>query len=293
MKKVTESIWWLWIFSTISISDEHPKYFQVFNKRKRLLLDVNKLAKNKKYYDISVVQPSNDHSLLAYGEDETGRREYSIVVKNLKTGKLLERNACSAAGGIIWNNSSDGYFYLKKDPDTLITNSLLFHKLGTSSKSDVLIYKEYDKEYNLSFFKSRTKKYLFLNVAKTESNEFRILDLEAENFDLQCFNKRSKKHLYYIDDTPEEFYVLSNRKNQENFALYRTDKKNTLEKNWKIFIRHNKKELIENFICFQDYIILETRKNGLPFLTQVNKDTKNKLIIKFDDPAYSVELVNQ
>ena len=279
-------------FSSISISNEHPKYYQVFKKRKKLILDINKLARNKKYYDISKVQPSNDHSLLAFGEDETGRREYSIVIKDLKTEKLLEKNTCSAAGGIIWNNSSDGYFYLKKDPDTLITDSLYFHKLGTSSKADKLIYKESDNQYNLGFFRSRTKKYLLLDISKTESNEFRILDLEAESYDLQCFHKRSKGHRYYIDDTPEEFFILSNRKNQKNFALYRTNKKNTQENNWKIFIRHNKKELIENFICFEDYVILETRKNGLPFLTQVNKNTKNKSIIKFDDPAYSVELVN-
>ena len=279
-------------FSSISISDEHPKYYQVYKKRKKLILDINKLARNKKYYDISKVQPSDNHSLLAFGEDETGRREYSIVIKDLKTGKLLEKNTCSSAGGIIWNNSSDGYFYLKKDPDTLITNSLCFHKLGTSSKADKLIYKESDNQYSLGFFRSRTKKYLLLDISKTESNEFRILDLEAENFDLECFHKRSKEHRYYIDDTPEEFFILSNKKNQKNFALYKTDKKNTHENNWKIFIQHNKKELIENFICFEDYVILETRKNGLPLLTQVHKNTKNKSIIKFDDPAYSVELVN-
>ena len=112
-------------FSSISISNEHPKYYQVFKKRKKLILDINKLARNKKYYDISKVQPSNDHSLLAFGEDETGRREYSIVIKDLKTEKLLEKNTCSAAGGIIWNNSSMGIF-IKKDPDTLITDSSTF-----------------------------------------------------------------------------------------------------------------------------------------------------------------------
>ena len=42
-------------FSSISISDEHPKYYQVYKKRKKLILDINKLARNKKYYDISKV----------------------------------------------------------------------------------------------------------------------------------------------------------------------------------------------------------------------------------------------
>ena len=53
---------------------------------------------------------------------------------------------------------------------------------------------------------------MLLDISKTESNEFRILDLEAENFDLECFHKRSKEHRYYIDDTPEEFLYLATKK---------------------------------------------------------------------------------
>jgi oligopeptidase B len=279
-------------FSSISLSDEHQKYYQIYKKRKKLILDVNQLSKNKKYYSISGVQPSNDHSLLAFGEDQTGRREFSIVVKNIKTGNILEKNVCSASGGIIWNKSSDGYFYLKKDPNTLITNSLFFHKLGTNTKSDRQIYKETDNHFNLSFSKSRTKKYLFVQISKTESNEYRFLDLESKSLELKCFHKRSKGHLYYIDDTPESFFILSNRKNQKNFALYKTDKTKTKDKNWKIFIHHKKTELIENFICFEDFLILETRKNGLPQLIQIDKKTKHRSLIKFNDKAYSAYLTN-
>tara|TARA_B100001939_G_scaffold232418_1_gene200227 strand:- start:2883 stop:4922 length:2040 start_codon:yes stop_codon:yes gene_type:complete len=279
-------------FSSISLSEEHKKYYQIYKKRKKLILDVNKIAKNKKYYSISGVQPSNDHSLLAFGEDHTGRREFSIIIKNIKTGKVLEKNICSASGGVIWNKSSDGYFYLKKDPNTLITNSLFFHKLGTNTKSDKQIYKETDNQFNLSFSRSRTKKYLFLQISKTESNEYRFLDLESDCLELKCFHKRSKEHLYYVDDTPESFFILSNRKNQKNFALYKTDKQKTKDKNWKIFIQHKKKELIENFICFEDFLILEIRKNGLPQLIQIDKKTKNRSLIKFNEDAYSAYLTN-
>ena len=57
-----------------------------------------------------------------------------------------------------------------------------------------------------------------------------------------------------------------------------TDLNNTSENNWKIFVNHKKNELIEDFLCFKDFIILETRKNGLPCLIQVNKKIKKKHI---------------
>ncbi len=279
-------------YSEASLKKEHRKYYRIFRKKKKLILDVNKSAKNKKFYEISSIYPSRNHKYLAYGEDIKGRREFSIVVKNIDKNKQIEINSCLSTGNIIWNKTSDGYFYLKKDPKTLITNSLFFHKLGTSNKKDKLIYKEKDKEFNLSISLSRTKKYLFLEISKTEANEIWFLNLEIENIQLKCFLKRKNKHLYYIDDTPEKFFILSNREHKTNFALYETDFDKFKEINWKITVRHNKKELIEDFLCFKDFIILEIRKNGLSCLVQVDRKNKKKKYIKFKDDTYTVNLIN-
>ena len=276
-------------YSTSSLSQEHRKYYRLHGKTKKLLLDVNKLAKEKKFYEISAIYPSRNHKYIAYGEDTNGRREFSVVIKDISKNKICEKNKCSSTGGIVWNVNSDGYFYLKKDPDTLIANALFFHELGTSTKKDKLIYKESDTQFNLSISLSRTKKFLFLQASKTESNETWLLDLEKKDLNLSCFLKRKNKHLYYIDDTPEKFFVLSNRNNQKNFALYETNFNKTKGAYWKLLIAHKKNELIEDFLCFKDFIILEIRKNGLPFLVQVNKKNK-KEYIKFKDKAYTVNL---
>jgi len=277
-------------FSTSSISQEYKKYYRIFKKEKKLILDVNKLAKNKKYYDISSIFPSKNHKYIAFGEDTNGRREFSIVIKDINKNIFLEKHSCSSTGNIIWNKKSDGYFYLRKDPKSLIANSLFFHKLGEDEKNDKLIYKEKDKQFNLSISLSRTNKYLFLQISKTESNEIWYLDLDRQNLELNCFLKRENNHLYSIDDTPENFFVLSNKNKRKNFALYKTKLDKTSKIHWKLVIAHNKNELIENFLCFKDFIILEIRKNGLSQLIQFNKKNNEKVYIKFEDEAFSVSL---
>ena len=279
-------------FSTIDISSEHRKYFRVYKNQKKLILDVNKLAKDKKYYSISGIQPSRNHQFIAYGEDTNGRREYSIIIKDLTKNKILETNHCGSTGGVIWNTDSDGYYYLKKDPKTLITDSLFFHKLNTKSNKDVLIYREKDKEFNLSISLSRTKKRLFLQISKTESNEFRILDLEKNDSSLTIFLKRKNKHLYYLDDSPEEFFILSNKNNQRNFALYKAPLSNKGEKNWKCIVKHNQNELLEDFQIFKNKIVLETRKNGLPQLAIIDRNNNRKTYIKFQDSSYAANLAS-
>ena len=279
-------------FSTTTLKNEYRKYYRIHKKKKKLILDVNKLAENHDFYNISSLFPSRDHNLLAYGEDVNGRREYSIAIKDINKNKILEKNSCSSNGIIIWNKNSDGYFYLRKDQKTLITNSLYFHKLGDDIKKDKLIYKEKDNQFSLNISLSRSKKFLLLQASKTESNETWYLDLESKVFALKCFLKRKTKHLYYIDDTPKNFFILSNKQKQKNFALYKTDLNNTSELNWKIFVGHKKDALIEDFLCFEDFLILEIRKKGLPQLIQVDLKTKKRTLIKFSDKAFTIGLSN-
>ena len=106
------------------------------------------------------------------------------------------------------------------------------------------------------------------------------------------FSKEKKKHLYYVDDTPENFFILSNKNKKNNFALYKTEFTKTSEINWKIQVSHKRNEIIEDFICFKDFIILETRKNGLSQLIQFDRKTKKKSYIEFKDEAYTVNLTN-
>ena len=76
-------------FSESQKKNEYRKYYRSKkkNSKKELILDINKLAKNKKFYQVSGVSPSKDNQLLAYAEDINGRREYTIRIKHIKTKK--------------------------------------------------------------------------------------------------------------------------------------------------------------------------------------------------------------
>ena len=79
-------------FSESLKTNEYRKYYRSKkkNSKKELILDINKLAKNKKFYQVSGVSPSKDNQLLAYAEDINGRREYTIKVKDIKQEKTCQ-----------------------------------------------------------------------------------------------------------------------------------------------------------------------------------------------------------
>ena len=54
-----------------------------------IILDVNKLAEGEAFMAIGGFSVSDDGNLLAYSTDTTGFRQYTLHVKDLRTGELL------------------------------------------------------------------------------------------------------------------------------------------------------------------------------------------------------------
>ena len=54
-----------------------------------VLLDPNEIAKTEKFVGIGEDEISDDGNLMAYTLDTTGFRQYTLHVKDLRTGKEL------------------------------------------------------------------------------------------------------------------------------------------------------------------------------------------------------------
>ena len=274
-------------FSKIKSNDQYPVYYREKNQNIEEILNVNKLAKDLDFYQISGISPSPDNKIIAFGEDTNGRREFTIKFKNLEENKYINDVLENTSGNITWGNN-EYIFYTYKDPNTLISNKVYRHKLGDAQSNDFLVYEEKDDEFNLSISKSRTNKYIYINSGKTESNEIWLIDIENLLENPECVLRRSDKHLYYVEDTPEGFFALSNKDERINFCLLKF-KESDFENfsNWEVLIEHNEKRLLEDFICFQDFLFLDIREDGLPKILKLNRENLSKDYIDFPDPSYS------
>ena len=274
-------------FSKMKSDEQYPVYFREKETVEEEILNVNKLGKDLDYYQISGVSPSPNNNIIAYGEDKNGRREYTVKFKDLRSDSLLIDELQNTSGNISWGNDEYIYYTLK-DPKTLISNKVFRHKLGESQKDDFLIYEELDDQFNLSISKSRTDRYIYINSSKTESNEIWIIDLENILEEPRCLLERSDKHLYYVEDTPESFYALSNKNDRINFCLLNFKKENFGNySDWKIVLEHNDQILLEDFVCFPGLIFLDIREDGLPKILKLNIEDLSQDLIDFPDEAYS------
>ena len=277
-------------FNKIKKNDQLPRYFRMVNGKEELLIDANENLKNQEYYSIQSISPSPSNKYVAFSEDNTGRREFTIKVLDTETMEVLADCIELTSGAPIWSKDNNYLIYSKKDPVTLISDSVFVHKIGTNSTEDKLLFKEEDLKFNIFLSLSKSKDYIYINIDSTDENEIRLIDTMEPLESPLVFMARTNNHLYYLDHVEDDkFFVLSNHK-APNFHVLLSDMKTKNIKEMNVIVPHNDLIFINNIYTISNHLILEVRKNGLPEITILDLLTDSQSDIKFEDHAYDVAL---
>ena len=278
-------------YSRIKADQQYSTYFRN-NIDEEVLLDANDEARGKEFYSVAGLNISPDENLLIYGEDFTGRREYTLQIKDLLKNELLDDEIIKVSPNAIWSSDSKYIVYAKKDEETLIQNQIYVHELGTDQSEDKLIYREDDNEFNIWLSESRTKKYIYIYIEKTDSSEVWILDKANPLGNLELVLKRSENHLYSIEDGGDYFYALSNYDDAKNFKVMRLEKDDFQNiNNWEEVIEVRDTHYIEDMLTFREFIVIQSRYDGIPIIEvfDFNKNSLNQINMK--DEVYDLGLV--
>ena len=279
-------------FSKSYDSKQLDVYFRKIDNKEEVIFDPNTKFETQDYYQAGRVNPNPINTIAAFSEDNDGRRKYIIKFINLVTKELISDELQGTTGSVVWNNSGDTVYYLKKDPITLITNKVYKHVIGDTQDKDTLVYEEVDPEFSININKSTSKDFLMINIEKTNSNEIKIVDLNINKKNLYTFLPREEDHLYRIDHVESYFYIRSNS-NSPNYKIMVTESKSLTNINQADeIISHNEDIYIQDFLITKDFLLLEIRTNGLPGIRTYDKTTLKHRDINFKDESYYASLLS-
>jgi oligopeptidase B len=279
-----------------SRSETGKQYFKYCRKKESLdaseeiLLDIDKMAESFSYFNVTGFSVSEDNKLLAYGVDKVSRRQYTIYVKNLETGKLLQDTIINTTGDACWANDNKTIFYTLKNPVTLLTEKIMRHTLGDNPSNDVLVYEEKDKSNYISVYKSKNRKYILINSQATLSSEVRITDANRPNDMFKVFQPRLVNVIYEVSPLADKFLIRTNKDDAKNFKLMQCSLDKTEMTNWKEVIPVRKDVLLENVEEYQNYIVLSERKNGLAEVRIRNLKDNTEHYLNFGEPDYTARI---
>ncbi len=271
---------------------EYPVYCRkkAGSETEEVMLDGNEMAAGSEYFHVGGMEVSDNEELLIFATDTTGRRNYTLKVKDLKTGEIFADEILNTEGGnYAWAADNITLYYVLKDQQTLLGDKVYRHVLGTLSAEDVLVYEETDKQYYMGIFRMKSRK--FIAIASEHigvASEFQLISASDSEAWPVTFLERGNRHEYAVEHFEDRFYIRTNRSGAENFQLMEVQEAEAHDTSkWKVVIPHREDVFLEGLEIFRDFLVVQERKEGLIHLRIMDQRSGEEHYLDFGEPAYT------
>jgi oligopeptidase B len=254
--------------------------------KEEILFDCNEMAKGFTYFNLAGLSISEDNTMCAFGVDTVSRRQYTIQIKNLVSGEILPVKLENTTGGSTWASDNKTLFYSRKDEVTLRADKIYKHKIGTVADKDSLVYFEKDETFDVSVYKSKSKKYLIINSSSTMTTEYQTVLSSTPDAKFKVFQKRTRGLEYSMSHFGDHFYIVTNKDKATNFKLMKTPEEATSKENWVDVIAHRDDVLLEDIDIFKDFLVVSERFNGLNHIRIMPWSGNGEYYLPFDSETY-------
>jgi oligopeptidase B len=248
-----------------------------------VLLDPNEFAKEHKFVGLGSFAISDDQNLLAYTIDFVGFRQFSLAVKDLRSGRTLP-DTTERVTSVEWAADNKTLFLVTEDAVTKRSDKFWRHVLGSEKFEE--IYNEKDELYDIGIGKTRDLKYLALQIEAKDTSEVRYLPADKPGDPFTVLLPREKGHRYYLDHREGLFYIRTNKPGH-NFAVVTAPAGDPAPKNWKTFIAHREDVRLQDIDLFRDFAVSVEKSEALNHLRVYDFKTGAWKAIEFPEPVYS------
>ncbi len=259
----------------------------------QLLLDLNALAEGHEFFSLGGSSTNPDGSLLAYSTDVVGDERYTIRVKELATGELLDDEIVGVLGGATWDREGENLYYTTID-DSWRADKIWRHRLGTAQADDELVYHEPDGRFWVGVGRSRSDRFLMIASGSKTTSEYRVLDADSPAAGFQVFAPRVEGLEYALDHAvvggEDRFLVLHNHTGPD-FEVGVAPISPTGPDQWEPLIPHDPAVRLEDVDAFAGHLVVHQRSQGLTQLRILElgaAGVSDDYLVEFDEEVYTV-----
>jgi len=279
-----------WYYSKVQKGQDYAVYCRRLGSMEapeEIMLDANRYAEGHGYFNVTGLKVSPDNRYLLFFMDTVGRRQYSLCVKDLRSGNDLPDRVFPANGSAAWAADNRTIFFGTSDAQTLRADCIWKHRLGQDATRKELIFKESDETFSTYVFAGKSEDFLYILSSSTLSAEQRYLPADKPDDAFRIISPRQKDLLYSVEDYNQEFYLLTNY-HALNFRLMKSVVGTSKPDQWQEVIPHRPKVRLEGIEIFSDYLVIEEREAGLKKLRVRRWDGSDDHYLAFPDPVYTV-----
>lgn len=270
---------------------EHPKYMRsdLEGQTAIVYLDGNVEAARSDYFRIGGISADPAQSNFAWSYDDNGSEYYTIKTRTFGADIDNDTKVEKTGGYAAWDASGTGFFYSRLD-DNHRPSEVYYHKIGTQSADDRLIFHEKDAGFFMSPGKGLEGKWITIDIHDHETSEAWLIPSDKPNAEPICVAPRETGIEYDLEEGGDVFYILTNKDGAKDFKIVTTPIDTPSPEYWRDIVPHEAGRLILSHSVYERYLTWLERRDGLPHIQIMDRETGDIHAINFDEDAYSLGL---
>ena len=251
-----------------------------------VLLDQNPLAADHPHFRLGASEVSPDHRLLAYSVDTSGAEEFTLYIKDLTTGELLAERIERTSHGVAWANDSRTVFYTVLDQARRPCR-LYRHVAGNDPSQDPLVYFEPDASFFLDLSRTRSRKYVLLDLSSHSTSEVRFVSADHPEEPFRLVQLRRTGVEYSVTHHDDRFFITTNDA-APNFRLVQAPVASPSQEHWTPVLPYRAQVKLDSTDAFRQHLVIYEREAGLRQIRVLDLESGADHLIPFPEPVYTV-----
>jgi oligopeptidase B len=281
-----------WYYSRYETGSDYPIYARkrgTLEAPEEILLDENALAAGREFYEIGAMEVSPDDRILAYADDDVGRRQWTLRFKRLADGPAIDDRIPNAEPMIAWAADNRTIYYVEKDPVTLLGFRVRSHVLGTDAARDPVVFEQEDQSFYTGVGTTKDDRYIVIHTESTISSELLYTEADAPG-PFRVLHPRQPDHLYDADHLDGRWIILTNWQ-APNFRLMEAPVDDSADRTrWRELLPHRDDAFIHDFDVFDTFVAISERSGALRKIRIRPLGDGEDYLIASDEAAYTAHL---
>jgi oligopeptidase B len=280
-----------WYYTRTEQGKPYPIYcrkLRSLEAQEEVIFDQNAAAKGRKFFSLGGFEVSPDHQLLALLVDTTGYEDFTLRVKDLRTGKFLRDRKEKLGFGLAWASDNRTVFYMSTD-SAKRGDRVWRHTIGTSVRQDVDVFHEPNVLFNVGVQRLRSGKFIAISTGSFTQGETRVIDAAHPTRPARLIAARRAGVEYDVDHGNGYFWIVTNA-GAPNFKVARVPDTAADLSTWTDWLPARADVFVENISVFRNHAVVSERREGLRRLRVTTLSTDAAHDIAFPEAAYGVSL---
>ncbi|MBW0144196.1 S9 family peptidase [Sphingomicrobium clamense] len=248
-----------------------------------LIYDENAEAKNLEYFRLGGFAISPDASKMATMVDRNGSERFTLELRDIESGKLLDTVTEVGIGQPVWTADSKGIVYTEVN-DQWRSYRALHHLLGDDRKSAHVLYEEKDDiAFTVSIDRTTDDSLIVISTGHNSSNETRIVPADDPRAEPVLVRPRQPDVQYDVDAAHGKLWILTND-THVNFRIATADVDSP--GNWETLIEGSDRVYLQGISAHRDHLLIDQSVDGLDQLLLRTYEGETTSV-PFEEESYS------